>query len=134
MTAGFFEIAGAVHGMFREYPYRPFHKPQPPLEAPSEREADLLKRAEAAEAKYREEYAIVDRVWKALGIESYEQAGGKEISELVADAIRERDEALKALEPFAKAADGRRADGLTGAVCFTQYHLRRARGVMEKMK
>ena len=41
--------------------------------------------AEIAEVKLREETRIVDRVWSALGISTYEQAGGKEISEIVAD-------------------------------------------------
>jgi hypothetical protein len=62
------------------------------------------KRAEAAEAKYREEHAIVDRVWKALGITSYEQTGGKEISELVTAAIRERDEALARVKELERQA------------------------------
>lgn len=32
-----------------------------------------------------EETAIVDRTWKALGIETYEQARGKSIDQLVSD-------------------------------------------------
>lgn len=35
------------------------------------------------EAQLKEETAIVDRVWKALGISTYEQAGGKSIEEHV---------------------------------------------------
>ena len=57
--------------------------------------------AEIAEVKLREETRIVDRIWGALGISTYEQAGGKEISEIVADwkARAERAEAaLSALE------------------------------------
>lgn len=34
-----------------------------------------------------EQTAIVARVWKALGITSYEQAKGKAIDELVAEAV-----------------------------------------------
>lgn len=33
---------------------------------------------------YRDEIAIVDRIWRVLGIATYEQAGGREISEIVA--------------------------------------------------
>lgn len=36
-------------------------------------------------AQYEEEYATVDRVWKALGISNYEQANGKAIHELVSE-------------------------------------------------
>lgn len=39
--------------------------------------------------KLREETAIVDRVWKALGISTYEQAKGKAIDEIVAAIIVE---------------------------------------------
>lgn len=35
--------------------------------------------------RFKEEEAIVDRVWKSLGISTYEQAGGKAIDELVSD-------------------------------------------------
>lgn len=35
--------------------------------------------------RYESEHATVSRIWKALGISTYEQAGGKEISEIVAD-------------------------------------------------
>jgi hypothetical protein len=38
-------------------------------------------------AAYREEHAIVDRVWKALGITDYAGAKGKAIDELVAEAV-----------------------------------------------
>lgn len=40
--------------------------------------------ADAMAAAYLEEKSIVDRVWKALGISTYEQAGGKAIGEIVA--------------------------------------------------
>lgn len=43
----------------------------------------ILRALEAAEARAENEAAIVDRVWKALGISTYEQAGGKAIDELV---------------------------------------------------
>jgi hypothetical protein len=39
---------------------------------------------EALAVERDEERQIVDRVWKALGIETFEQAGGREISEIVA--------------------------------------------------
>lgn len=42
-------------------------------------------RADRAEERYQEEHAIVDRVWEALGIDTYEGAGGKAIDELVAE-------------------------------------------------
>lgn len=54
--------------------------------------------------RYNEEYLAVDRVWKALGITTYEEAHGKEISEHVGDlrtraeaAERERDALREAL-------------------------------------
>lgn len=60
--------------------------------------------------RYNEEYLAVDRVWKALGITTYEEAHGKEISEHVGDlrtraeaAERERDalrEALLMVSPW----------------------------------
>jgi len=50
---------------------------------------ELEARAEAAD----EANAALARVWDALGITSYEQAGGKEISEIVAAIRAERDEA-----------------------------------------
>ena len=40
--------------------------------------------------------ATIRRVWRALGIETYEQAGGKEISELVAERCAQLDEARAA--------------------------------------
>lgn len=54
------------------------------------------------QAAYREEWRIVDRVWKALGITSYEQARGKEISELVAELREERDRARADCEHWAE--------------------------------
>lgn len=36
-------------------------------------------------SRYEAEYAIVDRCWKALGIMSFEQAGGKALFEIIAD-------------------------------------------------
>lgn len=59
-----------------------------------ERDA-LLERCEKAEAELRDEIKIVDRVWSALCISTYEQAGGKEISEIVAD-WKERAETAEA--------------------------------------
>ena len=50
----------------------------------------------AAEARVREESAIVDRVWRALGITTMEEAGGKSIDELVAKL--KQAEALRAAE------------------------------------
>ena len=55
-------------------------------------ERDTLKAAIAsAEDKYRAEYAIVDRVWKALGISTYEEAKGDSIDWIVRDLRTERD-------------------------------------------
>ena len=54
--------------------------------------ADLRRQlAEAYESNVS--YQTVNRIWAALGCKTYEDAGGKEISELVADLRRERDEA-----------------------------------------
>ncbi len=39
--------------------------------------------------RYEGEYAILDRVWKALGISSYEGADGKAIDQHVAEAMRD---------------------------------------------
>lgn len=48
-------------------------------------EVALLRRAqEQAVIGWDEEKRIVDRVWKALGVSTYEQAGGKSIDEIVA--------------------------------------------------
>ncbi len=40
-------------------------------------------------AMYEAERAVVDRCWKALGIETYEQTGGKAIWEIVAERCSE---------------------------------------------
>ena len=48
-------------------------------------------------ARCEELEATVKRIWAALGISNYEQAGGKEISQLVAAMQCERDEARDAL-------------------------------------
>lgn len=50
------------------------------LAANREQKAEI----ERLERRYLEEVAIVGRVWKALGISTYEQAGGKAIDEIVA--------------------------------------------------
>jgi hypothetical protein len=51
--------------------------------------ADPVERAIAEldrlRSRYEEEHAIVDRCWKALGIDTYEAANGKAIHELIAD-------------------------------------------------
>lgn len=39
--------------------------------------------------RYDEEFANVDRVWRALGVTSYAQAGGKELHEIVLDLKRQ---------------------------------------------
>ena len=44
---------------------------------------------ERLETYYKAEYEIVDRIWKVLGIETFEDAKGKEISELVQDKLDE---------------------------------------------
>ena len=60
---------------------------------------DAIARAlTAAEARVREETAIVDRVWRALGISTYEEAKGKAIDELVADLQEQLREAEARLQ------------------------------------
>lgn len=54
--------------------------------------ADLIV---SLQSRLAEETAIVDRVWAALGVSTYADAGGKEISELVRE-WRERAEAAEA--------------------------------------
>jgi flagellar motility protein MotE (MotC chaperone) len=45
--------------------------------------------------RFEEEYKIVDRCWKALGIETFEQASGKSITEIITDLRTQ----LQASEP-----------------------------------
>ncbi len=63
--------------------------------------------------KYEEEKAIVDRVWRALGIETYEQARGLAIDEIVAE--------LRCARPTVEAAEIRYAvkfvDHIQGSNC-----------------
>ena len=58
---------------------------------------DCEKHNEELQAKYQDEYAIVDRVWKALGVKSYDDAKGKAIDELVRDLSARADIAEAAL-------------------------------------
>lgn len=57
--------------------------------------------------RYEDEFAIVDRVWLALGIKEYEDANGKSIDQIVAKTVAEnarlraeRDEAVTALKAY----------------------------------
>lgn len=43
-------------------------------------------------------------------------------------------ELVAALEPFAKAADGRRSKKIIGSVCFGQTHLIKARAALAKFR
>lgn len=47
--------------------------------------SDLTAQLAQMTRRYHEEFAVVDRVWRALGVTSYAQAGGKEIHEIVLD-------------------------------------------------
>ena len=67
---------------------------------------EVKRQRDAVEAGRDEEKRIVDRVWKALGIETYEQAGGKSIDEIVSGMKAE----IALLRPIAEAA--RREHGL----------------------
>lgn len=68
----------------------------------------LLDALSAAEARYQEEYKIVDRCWKALGITTYEGANGKAIQEIITEQrgrmeaaetkVRELEAALRLIE------------------------------------
>lgn len=44
---------------------------------------------------------------------------------------KERDRLRHAIEPFAKAADGRKSRHMRGAVCFGQHHLLQARAALK---
>ena len=50
----------------------------------TKRIAELEHECELSMATIADERAIVDRIWATLGIVSYEEAGGKEISDIVA--------------------------------------------------
>jgi hypothetical protein len=52
----------------------------------------LREQVDSLKGRYDEEFKIVERVWSALGISTYEQAGGKAIHEIVANLKAERDE------------------------------------------
>ncbi len=54
----------------------------------------LKQQLAASEQRVKEEAAIVDRVWRALGITTYEQANGKSVDELVAN-LKARVQALE---------------------------------------
>lgn len=76
----------------------------PRLEA-SHQAADLIeslqKERDDLQERYDREYATVDRIWKALCIETYEQANGLEISEIVARIKADKEKLAAALKPFA---------------------------------
>lgn len=77
-----------------------------------------LDEIERLQARYAEEYAIVDRVWKALAIETYEQAGGKEISQIVADTVardQRREQLLRECLPFVRMEGSRDFEGSLAA-------------------
>jgi hypothetical protein len=57
---------------------------------------ELTKTVQKFERDYAEEYKTVARVWRALGITTYAEAGGKEVSELVGE-LKQRNEELGAL-------------------------------------
>lgn len=67
-------------------------------------EKRVRERVERISKERDEEVAIVDRVWKALGISHYAQAKGKAIDELVAELKRKAEAATQA--PPAGARDG----------------------------
>lgn len=52
------------------------------------------------------------------------------LERLISKSDDKRAKLVAALEPFAKAADGRKSDDLSGAVCFSQVLLRAARNAM----
>lgn len=64
---------------------------------------EALAKATRLEAERDEANAAIARIWKVLGIETYAQAGGKEISEIVADRLSraERAEASAAAKDAA---------------------------------
>jgi len=64
-----------------------------------------------AEASFAEEKAIVDRVWRALGITTYAQANGLAIDEHVTRIIAERDAAQAQLREARK--DSERLDAIS---------------------
>ena len=66
----------------------------------------ILQRESALREQLARETAIVDRVWNALGITAYTQAGGKAIDELVT-ALREENGRLRGLLRAILAADER---------------------------
>lgn len=65
--------------------------------------AEAREEKDSYAALYRDEIAIVDRVWKALGITTYEEANGKEISQSVAElrALAEHHSQVAAVERMA---------------------------------
>lgn len=65
--------------------------------------ASLKAKLAEAEWKYQDERTIVDRVWKDLGVNSYEDTGGKEISEMVREIKARLDASLAAAKYPAEA-------------------------------
>jgi len=59
---------------------------------------ELADEIERLETHYKAEYEIVDRIWKVLGIETFEDAKGREISEIVQDKLDEIERLREALK------------------------------------
>ncbi len=73
--------------------------------------------------RYEDESAIVNRVWRALGIETYEQAKGLAIDEIVAD-LRTRALASSALAQLgAKCVWAEDSDGVLQTTCNNAFQL-----------
>lgn len=51
---------------------------------------------------FADEHAIVDRIWKQLGIETYEQSGGKSIYEIIAERTAHEPPAVDPIAPVAQ--------------------------------
>ena len=58
---------------------------------------DMADEIERLETYHKAEYEIVDRIWKVLGIETFEDAKGREISEIVQDKLDEIERLREAL-------------------------------------
>lgn len=59
------------------------------------------------EALYKEEYEIVDRIWKMFGSPSYQQLNGRDIYALITKLQADRDALLKAAKEIFLELDGR---------------------------
>ena len=65
--------------------------------------AELQAQADASERRYKDEYAIVDRVWQQLGITDYAGARGLSIYDLISE-LQDKTARLDALLPLARRA------------------------------